>query len=307
MFGSSRLVGLLFGTLSALIGGAWQVMTRQATTTTLAPADLALLRYCIPALVLLPVLWRIGLLPRAVPRRLLFWMVLGAGLPFGLVAMTGTKFAPSAHMGVMMAGASPVIAALLSWLLWRDRPDAWRGAGLALMGAGVALLGAQSLLGIGGETWRGDMLFLLAATLWAGFTLSFRRTGLTPWQGAAIVNASSALLLVPWLLWQVWFGARVPLSAPASDVATQALWQGVLAGLFGLWTFSVAIEKLGAARAAAFGALVPVVSSLAGWWWLGDRLGVVDVCAVVAAVLGVALASGAFSLRLRWPVLVRDP
>jgi drug/metabolite transporter (DMT)-like permease len=301
---ASRLVGLLFGLASALIGGAWQVVTRHATTTTIAPADLALLRYCIPALVLLPLLWRVGLLPRAVPRRLLFWMVLGAGLPFGLVAMTGTQFAPSAHMGVLMAGASPVIAALLAWLLWRDRPDGWRGAGLLLMAAGVALLGSKSLLGFGGGTWRGDALFLLAATLWAGYTLSFRRAGLTPWQGAAVVNAWSALLLLPWLLWHAAAGGAELslLSAPARDVAWQALWQGVLAGLLGLWTFSVAIARLGAARAAAFGALVPVISALAGWWWLGDGLNAADVAAVTAAVLGVALASGAVSVRLRRPM-----
>jgi drug/metabolite transporter (DMT)-like permease len=90
-------------------------------------------------------------------------------------------------------------------------------------------------------------------------------------------------------------GGAIGLSAlAAADLAGQALWQGLLAGVLGLWTYSVAIARLGAAQAAAFGALAPVVSSLGGWVFLGDVLTVVEAAAVAAAVGGVALASGAF-------------
>lgn len=284
---------MLAGVAAALVGGAWQVVTRQSTTTTIAPPDLAILRYGIAALVLLPLLLRTGLLPRGVPRRLLAGTVIGAGLPFGLIAMTGTMFAPTAHMGVLMAGASPLFAAVFAWVLWRERPDRWRTLGLACMALGVALLGSK--LGTAGHAgaWRGDLMFLLAAALWAGFTLSFRQSGLGAWQGAALVNAWSTLLLLPWLGWLGWRGSEIHLfDAPVRDLLWQALWQGVLAGLLGLWFFAAAIARLGAARAAAFGALAPVVSALGGWWWLGDRLTAVDALAVASAVLGVALASG---------------
>jgi drug/metabolite transporter (DMT)-like permease len=280
--------GLLAGIASALIGGAWQVMTRQATTTTMAPADLAVLRYAIPSLVLLPLLLRTGLAPRQVPRRWLAGMILGAGLPFGLVAMSGTMFAPAAHMGVLMAGAAPLFAALFAWALWRERPDRRRALGLGCMALGVALLGGHAVSGTTDGAWRGDLLFVLAAALWAGFTLSFRRAGLTAWQGAALINAWSTLLLVPWLSWR---GGFHLFDAPLRDLLWQALWQGVVAGLLGLWLFAAAIERLGAARAASFGALVPAISALGGWCWLGDAMTLVDALAVASAVLGVGLAS----------------
>jgi drug/metabolite transporter (DMT)-like permease len=223
VFDRRIVVGLALGTASAVLGGAWQVATRLATTTTIVPADLALLRYGIPAAVLLPLVLRVGLLPRHVARRHLALMVLGAGLPFGLVAMSGTRFAPSAHMGVLMAGASPLFAAALAWLLWRERPDRSRRAGFVLMLLGVALLGSKSSTAAEAQAWIGDALFLLAAGMWAGFTLSFRRAGLTPWQGAALVNVWSALLLLPWLVWR---GALGLIDAPAHDILLQALWQG---------------------------------------------------------------------------------
>ncbi|MBX3600006.1 MAG: EamA family transporter [Rubrivivax sp.] len=290
----ARGQGLAMGLAAALIGGGWQVATRQATTGAFEPTDLALIRYGVPALVLLPVLARGGLLPPGVPRLLLALLVLGAGLPFGLLAMTGSRHAPAAHMGVLMAAGSPLIAAALAWALWRQRPSPQRLAGLALMALGVALLAGSSLAGWSPAHARGDLLFLLAALLWAGYTLGFRRSGLGAWQAAALVNAWSLLLVLPALAWQ---GGSALARAPAADLGWQLLWQGLLAGLLGLWTYSRAIALLGAAQAAAFGALAPVVSALGGWWWLGDRLGGSDLLAIAAAVAGVLLASGAWAER----------
>jgi drug/metabolite transporter (DMT)-like permease len=294
----ATLLGLAAGLSCALIGGSWQVVTRQSTTGSLGPGDLVWLRYVIPALVLLPLTWRMGLLPSGVPRRRVALMVLGSGLPFGLLAMTGSRYAPAAHMGVLMAGAAPLFTALFAWLLFSEQPDRWRSCGLTFMAVGGALLGAKALSGSAlAGAWRGDLLFLLAAASWACFTLTFRRSGLTPWQGAALVNTWSALLLLPWLCWLLWQGEFHLFDAPPRDLMWQALWQGVLAGLLGLWTFNVAIRRLGAAPAAAFGALAPVVSALGGWWWLGEKLTMTDTLAVGCAVIGVALASGVLGSR----------
>jgi drug/metabolite transporter (DMT)-like permease len=288
--------GLLMGLAAALIGGGWQVATRLATTTHTEPLDLALLRYGIPALLLLPVALRGGLLPREVPLRLQLVLLAGAGLPFGLVAMTGTRYAPVAHMGVLMAAASPLLAAAFAFALWREKPGGLRLLGLGLMALGVALLGAKALAAWSTESWRGDALFLCAAALWAGYTLAFRRSGLSPWRAAALVNLWSALLLLVLLAWR---GGTGLWQVPGAELLRHALWQGLLAGVFGLWTYSVAIQRLGAAPAAAFGALAPVVSALGGWWWLGEALSAVDGVALAAASLGVLLASGALKLRPR--------
>jgi drug/metabolite transporter (DMT)-like permease len=164
-----------------------------------------------------------------------------------------------------------------------------------LMTFAVLLLGAKSLLAWSGQTWRGDLLFVAAATLWAIYSLAFRGLGLTPWQAAALVNGWSALVVLVWVVIRLMQGDTIGLSAlPPAVLAWQTLWQGLLAGVLGLWTYSVAIARLGAAQAAAFGALAPVVSALGGWIWLGDTLTSVDLVAVTAAVGGVALASGAF-------------
>ena len=236
------ILGLAAALAAALIGTGWQLASRHGVTTTLGPAELAVLRYCIPALLLAPLLRGVGLLPRTMPRWTLLQLVVGGGLPFGLVVLAGARFAPAAHMGVVMSGMLPLFTALAAWLVTGDRLGPLRIAGLALIGAGVCTLGWS---GLDAASWRGDLLFLAAAALWAMHTLAFRRSGLGPWQGAALVNMWSALALLALL---PWLGAPRLLTAPWHDIAFQALWQGVLAGVLGLVAYMAAVTRLGPPR-----------------------------------------------------------
>jgi drug/metabolite transporter (DMT)-like permease len=209
------------------------------------------------------------------------------------MALGGVQWAPAAHMGVFMAASVPLFTALGAGLIYRERVTGLRLAGLLLIVCGMAVFGAGSL-GNMALSWRGDLLFISAAMVWALYTLAFRRSGLSPWQGAAVINAWSALLLLPVLLV---FGAPRLLSAPWTDVAWQALGQGVVAGLLGLVAFMIAVARLGAARASLSAALVPVTTALGAAWLLGEPLGAGTLAACALVACGVALASGAVGRR----------
>ncbi|MEO5671000.1 MAG: hypothetical protein ABIR26_09955, partial [Ramlibacter sp.] len=56
--GKPALRGWAAALLMVLIGAGWQLATRAGARAALAPVDLALLRYAIPALLLAPVWWR---------------------------------------------------------------------------------------------------------------------------------------------------------------------------------------------------------------------------------------------------------
>lgn len=286
-------IGLLAALAAALIGSGWQIASRHGVTTTLGPLEIAVLRYGVPALVLLPLLLRTGLLPAGLPRRRLVLLVLGGGLPFGLLVLAGAQWAPAAHMGIFMAGSVPLFTALGARLVHGERINGLRLAGLLLIGGGMAVFGASSLADAT-PTWRGDLLFVLAAMVWAIYTLAFRGSGLTPWQGAAVINTWSMLLLLPVL---PVFGAPRLLSAPWTDVAWQALGQGVAAGLLGLVTYMMAIDKLGAARASLSAALVPISTAVGAAWLLGEPLGASTLVASALVACGVALASGVWGRR----------
>ncbi len=285
---SPLLLGCLAGVLTACIGASWQIVSRSAALTPLGPLELAVLRYALPALILLPVLWPVGLKPAGVSWGVLFVLVCSSGLPFGLMAFWGTRFAPSAHMGVMMAATGPLMTAGLLWLVERRRITHWQALGLAAIAASVLLLASGSLHSTS-STWRGDALFLLAALMWSGFGLAFRRSGLTAWQAVAVVNAWSALAVLA-LAWVV--GVPGFAQIDGRMLALQALWQGVMAGVLGLVSYTAAVRLLGAQAAAAFGALVPVLAAWGGWWILHEPLTVHVLIASSLATVGVGLAVG---------------
>jgi drug/metabolite transporter (DMT)-like permease len=282
-----RALGIACAVAAVVIGAGWHVATRLGVTSTLHPVDLALLRYGAPALVLSPVLFRIGLMPDGVPKGWLALVVIGAGLPFGLLAMAGSRFAPVAHMGVIIPGGMALGVAALAWLVMGERFSPRRLVGLGLLTLAILLIGAGAFASVTSRTLAGDAMFLLGAILWAGYTIAFRKCGLTPVQGMALISGWSLLAVVP--LWLMTPGARL-LYAPPADLGVQVLWQSVLAGLVAVWAYGFSVRSIGPANTAAIGALLPVASSLGGLLVLGEAIPARTALAIGLAVVGVLLS-----------------
>jgi drug/metabolite transporter (DMT)-like permease len=286
----NTLIGLLAALATALIGSGWQLASRYGVTTHLGPVELAVLRYGVPAIVLLPLLLKVRLRPKGVAIRDLILMVMGGGLPFGLVVLAGVQWAPAAHLGLFMAGSVPLFTTLVGWILNRQPIAGVRLVGLALIVAGIAYFGISNLGSVDGA-WRGDLLFMLAGLLWAIYTHAFQRTGLSPWAGVALVNTWSFVLLLPLL---AVVGAPKLLTAPWPQLAFQAAGQGVMAGLLGLVTYMIAVQRLGAARASLSAALVPALTVIGGAWLLQEPITSTSLTVLALVTTGVALASGMF-------------
>lgn len=288
-------IGFLAALTAAFVGSAWQLVSRHGVTTTLGPMELALMRYGIPALLLSPLWLGTRLIPPKAPRIALVLLVIGGGLPFGLLVLAGARWAPASHMGIFMAGSLPLFTALGAWLHKGQKVGGIRLLGLACIALGMALFAMGSFRS-GSLDWRGDLLFLAAAMLWAVHSLAFAHCGLTPWQGAAFVNGWSSLLLLPMLCFA---GAPRLLSAPWPDVAFQAIGQGVVAGLLGLVIYMVAVARLGAPRASLSAALVPVLTTLGAACWMNEPITGAVILALALVVPGVVLASGALRIRAK--------
>lgn len=282
----SVAIGLAAAFAAACLGAGWQIATRAGATTALAPLDLALLRYAVPALALLPVLWRGGTWPSEAPKWLAAPLFVGGGLPFGLVAMAGAVFAPVAHMGALMPGTMPAFTALLAWLLLREPIGPARAFGFAVVLAGATTIASGSFGEWGAQVWIGDALFLGAAMLWAVFSIATRRAALDPWWLSAALAAASFVAVVP--LWLA-FGGDLR-AADWRDLSIQFVWQGLFAGLLGTWTYALAIRHLGAARAALSGALVPALSAAGGMAILGEVPDARTLSGVGLTMLGLFIA-----------------
>jgi drug/metabolite transporter (DMT)-like permease len=285
-------LGVGAGLLVVICWAGWVIATRFAVTTHLRPVDVAFLRYLVPTVLLAPVLWRHGLGLRQLGLKRTLLMVGGAGLPFLLVASTAMRFAPVSDAGAVMIASMPVFVAVFSALLGGERFDRMRIVGFVAVVAGVLAIAAHGLLADASGAWIGHLLLLVGAALFATFTVTFRRSGVSPWQAAAIVNFYSLVALAP--IYFLVFGSQL-LSAPAHEVITQAVMQGVVAGIVALFFFGESVRRLGASRAAVLGSLTPVFVALLGMPLLGEVPTSLTWLAIVAVSLGVVLASGAFS------------
>jgi drug/metabolite transporter (DMT)-like permease len=291
-------LGVAAGLLVVVCWAGWVVATRFAVTTHLRPIDIAFLRYLVASVLLAPVLLRHGLGLRQIGLRRISVLVCGAGLPFLLISSTGMKFAPASDVGAVMIGTMPVFVALFSALIGGERFDAMRVAGFVTVIAGIVGIAAHGLFDFHSGAWRGHILFLVGAALFASYTVTFRRSGMSPWQAAAIVNFFSLLILTP--VYLLGFGSDL-LSAAPGDVITQAIMQGVVSAIVALFFFGEAVRRLGASRAAVLGSFTPVLAALFAMPLLGEFPTGLTWAAIIAVSVGVVLASGGLSRAVSGP------
>lgn len=288
---SPRLaVGFACGILAALIWGVQAVVSRQSVTDGLSAGDVTILRFLAAALVLLPFAFQ-RLKPFPVGR--LGWkkaLILTAivGPSYSLILVGGAHFAPALHSSVISPGLIPVATALLAFLLLSERASALRLAGLAVIVAGIVVFSWEAMADTPSRAgaWIGDLLFVLIALLWSVFGLLARRWG----ADAVEVTMATCLLSVPLLPLLALVQPVNLLAVPLSAVALQALYQGVIVGAAALFLYTQAVALLGAARAALFLPLVPVVTALSGAALLGEQASRLELAGMALAVAGMALA-----------------
>ena len=124
--------------------------------------------------------------------------------------------------------------------------------------------------------------------MWAAYTIEARRSGIDALHATAIITVISGAVFLP-------IYALLPEQglwhAGWTDVVVQLVYQGPLTGIIALLTYNRAIAILGATRASAFTALLPLsalvlaIPVVGEWPTTGNALG------AVLAGLGVLLAT----------------
>ncbi|MFZ4480345.1 MAG: DMT family transporter, partial [Rhodoferax sp.] len=194
---SERAVGLSAAAVTVLIWTSFILIARASSDParggTLTPFDIAFCRIVGASLVLLP--WGAWLVRRdrsrgvghssffhlsPLPARVTVSVGIFGGLLYALIAYNGFVFAPALHASVLMPGSLPLWTASLALLLLGERIGPARVLGLGLIVAGDLMVGGASLLRAfdGGEVWKGDLLFMLAALSWATYSVLARRHAL---------------------------------------------------------------------------------------------------------------------------------
>jgi drug/metabolite transporter (DMT)-like permease len=215
-------------------------------------------------------------------------VTVGAGVPYFLVFAEGLRRANSGQGGVLGPGAVGVFTALVARAVLRERLRPARLAGLAITGLGIGIVVLHDLAAQGGRA--GSFALLLVASLgWASFTVASRTLALAPALVTGFIAVANGVLYLP--IYLACGGGTRLAHVPFGDIALQVLYQGVLTGVVALMAFTFAIGRLGAASAASFTPLSPVMIAMAGWLILGDTIDGATAAGLGAVALGVVVAN----------------
>jgi drug/metabolite transporter (DMT)-like permease len=294
--GATR-AGEALGWLAALsavaIWAGWAVATRgtlQMQAGRIAVADLIALRFAVAGLITLPAaIARPPPIARLGPLRTLCTASMG-GFTFSLCNTGGLAFAPAAHGGALTPTLGAVFTGCLAALLLGERLSGQRMLGLGLILAGAAMLvGATLAATLPPSIFIGHALFAAAALQWSTYTIIVRGSRLAPLDALVLTCIGSAVLYLPgWLLLR---GPAALLAVPAGSLLVQAVLHGVLTQVLSVVLFNVGVARLGAARAALCGALVPPLVAIGATLFLGEPPSASELPGLAALTVGVWLAS----------------
>jgi len=271
----------LFVVGSALFMGVVPVFARRLTDAGLAPVSVSFYRNAIGAAVLV---WVLDFAPHK--RRALAWgLVAGAALGLGWAGyVRAIEVVPVSTAGVVYM-SYPLVTVVLAWLMFRQRPARRAVAG------GVLIIAAASIA-LGPEVSQGDtsavLIVAFAAPVGFGFAIAVlteRLQALSPFERVAVAALGSVIALGPFMLTLQWNEA-VP-SGPSAWANVAGI--AILTALVPQYVYVASAHAVGAARAAAAGAVeLPMVFTV-GWLAFGESLsweqgiaGVLVLAAIVA-------------------------
>ena len=278
-----------------IIWAGYLIVTRAAMSANLGPIDVGLLRSLPAALILIPFTLRHGLLPEGASFRDVFAIAILGGTAFIILLSLGLRHAPVADSGIFTPSILPVWMAILGFALFGETRSRSQLTGIALIVFGaLAIGGLEALSTTETGTWRGHIMFLIASSFWAIYTLVFGRSHMTALGGTALMVTWASILF---LLMLPFTELRLfTLSAP---MLTLQVTQGIASGLIANLTFLYAVRRLGHVIPSASAAAVPILAALGGWLFLGETLSASKAIGIMIVALGILLASGIVDYRRR--------
>jgi drug/metabolite transporter (DMT)-like permease len=196
---------------------------------------------------------------------------------------------------VLINAMTPVFIYLLAWVAFREPAGVRRTAGVLVSFSGMLWIicrGAPGAL-VRLSFSAGDLWTLAASVSWALYSVLLRRRpqGLHPLAFMQALVGIGLLALLPAYAWELAGGARVAWSpATAASVVYVALFPSVLAYIF--WNRAVA--QVGATISGMFMYLMPVMSILMAYVFMGETLRPYHLAGFALIFAGIFLTS------IRW-------
>jgi len=267
---NKTLVGILCGLGAASIWGGMYVVSK-VVLDIIPPFSLVSLRLLSGALTL-----AIALAIRGFPKiaRTPFWQVIGVGfVGYGIslsLQFLGTKLSSAAN-GSLVTSATPAFVLIFAWILLKEKITSLRLIALLLATLGVVAVIDPRSAQLNPDLFLGNLLLLGAALTWALYSVLVRK-------------ATQTLDVLPFSL--IAFLGGLPVSLPASawelktigvgeislGIVGGVLFLGIISTALAMVLWNSAFTLVDANLASLTFFAQPVVGTLLGWLFLGEKI-----------------------------------
>lgn len=259
------------------------------------PVGLAFYRWVTATLIMLPLTWNRLREEKAVilqHKNYFFWTALTGVALFNTFVYIAGHHSPAINLALIGTTSSPVFAIILAAIFLKEPIRPLRVVGLLLCLGGIVWLLSQG-------SWErlkafrfsaGDGWVLLGALSFAIYNILVRRkpAGIHPLNFLFTVFTIGTLILLPFYLIELTHAIPVLWS---THLVLIILYLGAGASVLAFLCWNMAIARLGAARTALFGNLIPVFSILEAVLILDEAFTMVHLLSGALVIAGVVIAN----------------
>jgi len=203
--------------------------------------------------------------------------------------MASVKYATATNASLMLA-ISPVFTAIFAWLAGQERlgPKGRLGSALSLIGVVFVLLFGTNKLALGWDVIRGDLIAILASSVWGLYPVLAKRM-LRKYSALKTMTYASLFGMIFFLV----IGSKGVLAITWSEIPSAAwgsmLYSVVLVTAYGLVVWYHAISRIGANRVMPYMYAVPAVAVLAAAILLKEQVHLMQGVGAGIIFLGISM------------------
>ncbi len=219
-----------------------------------------------------------------------FWMGLIGFSVYNTLIYTAGHYATAINMALFGSTVHPIVAALLAAYFVNEKLH-WRnitGIVLGVIGTVYLLTKGQLSNILNFQIGTGDLWMICAGCCFGIYNVFVRKkpTGISNNSFLLVLFALGALLLLPAAIYEINFVQPVVLSYPLLGIV---LYIGVGNSTISYLIWNNAIHKIGAGKAALFGTLIPLLSSIEAVFLLNEKFSKFQLIGGCIIIIGIII------------------
>lgn len=299
-------IGIGLATLATFIWSGNFIVSR-AVFKQIPPISLSFLRWLTASLLIAPfALQRFAIDWKNIKKYffyLFFTALTGIALFNSFVYIAG-HYSTAINMALIGTTSSPIIATILAAFFLKEKIGWLRILGIAVCIAGILLLISkgswQALKNL--QVSRGDAWILLGGFMFAIYnTLARKKPGeISPVSFLFIIFSLGTIILLPFFIAESSHLLTITQTSSidwTGSLILSIIYLGLGTSVVSFLCWNAAIARLGAARTALFGNLIPVFSSIEAVLLLGEDITSIHYISGILVIVGLLLANLSLLLK----------